>query len=254
MRVLVVSGSRHSIPPVYNSPGVPRIIYKMTEEDVDDLEFKVLSKFDEQLKTVHFDTNKYHHAKTTFTSKLLERFLQCIPYRLRKRWYGFTQTDRIVYYKQLQRKVKKLKPDVVVTFMHVELFKILQKSYPKAKHIYFFRSTHLKQRIGLDNISYLKKKSNGFLANTKAPVEELKSYGYTQPTETIYNAVPKNKLTDLQREAIRRTYRKKYKLLESDFVLGYAGRFSEEKSLLELCGIVKKLKEKGICIKIDFSR
>ena len=249
-RILVASGSRHSIPPVHNSPGVPRIIYKMTKYDTESLEFKVLSKYDVKLKDQEFNKKKYLHSKKNVLTDFFEFSLKLVPYRIRKKLFGFTLTDRIVYYKQLEKIIKKVKPDIVVTFMHIELFKMLQKSYPKAKHIYFFRSTDLENRIGLENIDYLQKNSSGFLANTKAPIDELKSLGYQQTASTIYNAVPSVTLSEIEKNNTRISYRRLFKISETDFVIGYAGRFSEEKSLLELLQVVYSLKQQNIIVKV----
>lgn len=249
-KVLIASGSRHSIPPVQSSPGVPRIIFQLTEKDTEDFQFTVLSKYDKSLDASSFDTRKYLHPKPTFGTFFLKRFLKLMPYRWRKKKYGFSQPDRIVYYTSLVRKAKHAKPDVVVTFMHVELFKMLQRALPEAKHIFFFRSTDLKGRIGKDNIIFILQHSAGFLANTKAPIDELKAINPNLlfPMATIYNAVPAVTLSLNEQKSIGTTFRKKFGLDATDFVLGYAGRFSEEKSLMELFGVMKTLKDEGIIV------
>jgi|GEM_PF-1944696 len=247
LKILVASGSRHSIPPVQHSPGVPRIIFQLTKNDTNDFQFLVLSKFDKALETSSFDTNKYLHPKPNMGTLFFERFLKWMPYRWRKKKYGFSQPDRIVYYIGLVRKAKQVKPNIVVTFMHVELFKMLQMALPEAKHVFFFRSTDLKGRIGEENINYILQKSAGFLANTKVPINELKTIvpNLPFPTATIYNAIPAVTLQEDEQKSIGAGFRKKFGLDATAFVLGYAGRFSEEKSLLELFGIMKKLKDEG---------
>ncbi len=249
-KVLIASGSRHSIPPVQSSPGVPRIIFQLTEKDTEDFQFTVLSKYDKSLDASSFDTQKYLHPKPTFGTFFMKRFLKLMPYRWRKKKYGFSQPDRIVYYTSLVRKAKHAKPDVVVTFMHVELFKMLQRALPEAKHIFFFRSTDLKGRIGKDNIIFILQHSAGFLANTKAPIDELKAINPNLlfPMATIYNAVPAVTLSLNEQKSIGTTFRKKFGLDATDFVLGYAGRFSEEKSLMELFGVMKTLKDEGVIV------
>src|SRR5690606_27859694 len=130
------SGSRPGIPPVQSSRGVPRIIFQLTEKDTEEYQFAVLSKYDAELANLYFDTDKYLHPKPTSQTTFFERFLKIMPYRWRKKKYGCSQTDRIVYYTGLVRKAKAVNPDIVVTFMHVELFKMLQKALPDAKHIF----------------------------------------------------------------------------------------------------------------------
>jgi len=249
-KILIASGSRHTIPPVKNSPGVPRIIFQLTEKDPDDFQFVVLSKYDKALDASSYNPNKYLHPKPTLNTRLFERFLKIMPYRWRKKKYGFSQPDRIVYYTSLVQEAKLQNPDIVVTFMHVELFKMLQKAIPKAKHVFFFRSTDLKGRIGNENINFLLQHSAGFLANTKAPIDELKAININAsfPMETIYNAVPKIMLTNDEQKEIGAKFRTKFDLKTTDFVIGYAGRFSEEKSLKELFDVLKKLKDEGTII------
>lgn len=247
-KVLVASGSRHSIPPVHNSPGVPRIIFQLTEKNIRNFEFVVLSKYDKSLDAMSFDSNKYLHSKPNLRIEIFERFLRILPYRWRKRKYGFSQPDRIIYYTSLVRKAKQLKPDIVITFMHVELFKMLKKALPEAKHVFFYRSTDLESRIGGDNIDFILRHSAGFLANTKAPIDELceLAKNISFPMDAIYNSVPLVTLSLEQQERIGAQFRKKFGLKSTDFVLGYAGRFSKEKSLMELFEVMKALKEKGV--------
>lgn len=249
-KVLIASGSRHTIPPVHNSPGVPRIIFQLTEQNPVGFKFVVLSKYDQSLETTIYDKDKYFHTKPTLGTRLFDYFLKAMPYTWRKKKYGFSQPDRIVYYSELVSEAKKMQPDIIVTFMHVELFKMLQKALPNAKHIFFFRSTDLEGRVGKKNIDFILKNSAGFLANTKAPVEELKIINpkISFPMTTIYNAVPSMIYSAEEQVAIGAAFRKKFGLVTSDFVLGYAGRFSEEKSLMELFKVIKSLKDQGTII------
>lgn len=248
---MVASGSRHTIPPVHNSPGVPRIIFQLTEQDILGYQYVVVSKYDKKLEfSPPYDSQKYLHPKPNFLTLITKFILKWTPYRLRKLKYGFTQPDRIVYYKAVIKKAKKVNPDIVVTTMHIELFKLLQKALPNSKHIYFFRSTDLKGRIGDDNIDFLLKYSSGFLANTQAPIDELRSIkpDIAFPMATIYNAVPKVTLSVEEQKNISTAFRQRFGLKNADFVIGYAGRFSEEKSLMELFEALKKIKDEGIII------
>lgn len=245
--VYLVSGSRHTIPPIKNSPGVPRIIETLSANDTASISYKVISKYDESIKLQTYNKNKYLHIKPTFWSCFFEKLLQYVPLRIRKRLYGYTLTDRIVYYERIKHFVKKEKPDVVVTFMHFELFKKLCKVHPNAKHIYFFRSTDLKLRLGDENINFLIQNSSGFLANTKSPINELKSLhpNLTFPTKTIYNSVNLKDFSDKISDKLSEQYREKLNLTTEDFIIGYGGRLSEEKSILELFEVVNHLKDKG---------
>lgn len=249
-KVLIASGSRHTIPPLLESPGVARIIYQLSDKVTANFNIRVISKYDKILEEKEYNREKYLHPRPKLSNIVFEHFLKVMPYRWKKRKYGFTQPDRIIYYKGLVSIAKRENPEVIITFMHFELFKMLQKALPQSKHIFFFRSTDLKGRIGEENINYLIKNSAGFLANTKAPIAELKTFDsdITFPMTTIYNAVPEVNLTDKQQSEIGTNFREKFGLSKTDFVLGYAGRFSEEKSLKELFEVINKLKDQGIIV------
>lgn len=249
-KILIASGSRHTIPPVQNSPGVPRIIYQLTEMEPSGFQFFVLSKYDKLIESHSFNRCKYIHPRPNFITRLFESILKLTPYSWRKSKYGFSQPDRIIYYKSLVKNAKRIEPDITVTFMHFELFKMLKKALPNSKHVFFFRSTDLMGRIGKKNFDFLIESSYGFLSNTKAPIIELNAYNSNLPfpVTCIYNAVPKVTVTKQERYSIRANFRQQFGLQEKDFVLGYAGRFSEEKSLLEIFKVLKNLKHEGIVI------
>ncbi|WCO02531.1 glycosyltransferase family 4 protein [Psychroserpens ponticola] len=250
--VYLVSGSRHTIPPNKKSPGVPRIIEKLSNNDTTSISYKVVSKYDDSLIHQDYNKRKYLHIKPTLWNRFFESILNKVPLRIKKRVYGYSLTDRIVYYEGIKRLIRKERPDVIITFMHFELFKKLCKVHPKAKHIYFFRSTDLKLRLGDQNIDFLINNSSGFLANTKSPIEELKTISprLNFPTETIYNSVKLNDFTDKICEELSEQYRKTFNLKPDDFVIGYAGRLSEEKSVLELFEAVHYLKNKGLKVHV----
>jgi len=245
--VYLVSGSRHTVPPNKNSPGVPRIIEILSANDTASIDYKVLSKYDDSLKLKDYNRSKYLHIKPTLWNRFFEKILHYVPMKTKKNIFGYALEDRIVYYEGIKRHISRKKPDVVITFMHFELFKKLCKIHPNAKHIYFFRSTDLMMRLGDENIDFLLKNSSGFLANTKSPIDELKalSPNLNFPTETIYNSVNLNDFSDKISDDLSTQYRKKYNLTPDDFVIGYAGRLSEEKSILELFEAVRYLKNKG---------
>lgn len=250
LNVILASGSRHTIPPNKKSPGVPRIIETLSANDTASISYKVISKYDDSLKHENYNKAKYLHVKPTLWNRLFEKVLHYVPMKTKKNIFGYSLEDRIVYYEGIKRLVRKEKPDIVITFMHFELFKKLCKVHPKAKHIYFFRSTDLKLRLGDENIKFLIENSNGFLANTKSPIDELKSMSpnLSFPTETIYNSVNLDDFSNKISEELSKKYREKFNLTPDDFVIGYAGRLSEEKSILELFQTVNYLKKKGLTV------
>ena len=247
-KILIASGSRHTIPPLNNSPGVAHIIYCLAKSfDKSQDQIKVISKYHQKLEEEYYDKDIFLHPYISAGRKVFFENFEKLPfsYRIFKKKYGFTQVDRILYYTSLVKLAKQQQPDVVVTFMHFQLFTMLKKALPSAKHIYFFRSTDLKYRLGEKNIKFLLNNANGFLANTKAPIDELQQYKNVKfPCKTIYNAVLQSDISKTQLKSTRDQMRLKYDISENAMVLGFAGRFSEEKSLLELFKCVANYNEK----------
>lgn len=247
IKILIASGSRHCIPPLKHSPGVARIIealaLALSKEGYD---VKVISQYHPLLEKKDHNQKIFLHPKISWPTKVNIQFLRKLPYRWLKKIYGFTQVDRIAYYKGLVKLAKKEKPDLVISFMHIELFKMLHKALPQSQHIYFFRSTNLKQRIGFANMDYLVKHSAGFLANTQSPIKELKAFKtFNFPTKTIYNAILHKKRSEAELLKVRNQLRAHFNIHQEAQVIGFAGRFSKEKSLLELFKAVATLNKNG---------
>jgi glycosyltransferase involved in cell wall biosynthesis len=247
-KILIASGSRHTVPPLKHSPGVARIIYTLANHiDRDKYQIRVISKDHLDLAQLDFNTGIFLHPKVNLKTSILKHFLNKMPYRILKKTYGFTQVDRILYYTGLVNLAKQEKPDLVITFMHFELFKMLIKALPNSKHVYFFRSTDLNGRIGKENMRYLIKHSSGFLANTKEPIKELKQFKTISfPTQTIYNSTPEQTKTNRVLVNTRKEIRSKFNITNDTVVIGFAGRFSEEKSLFELFEAIKEKRNRGL--------
>jgi len=243
--IFLISGSRHTIPPQSNSPGVPRIIQTFAENEFKDVSYKVVSQYSSSLENLEYNKEKYLHPKVNLFTKLQEVIIRkVLPYRVKKKWYGYTLADRIIYYKGIKKTLRKETPDVIITFMHFELFKELCLSFPKVKHVFFYRSTDLMGRIGSNAIRFIANKGSGFLANTKSAVDEFEKYNVEKiPTQTIYNATSLINNTNFSSDQIYKRFRKDNNIPENEIVLGYAGRFSEEKSLIEILEALKILKE-----------
>ncbi|MFT5076980.1 MAG: glycosyltransferase involved in cell wall biosynthesis [Flavobacteriaceae bacterium] len=249
-KVVLASGSRHTIPPIGSSPGMARTIYTIAESEPSSIEYKVISKYDNAIESLNFDKKKYYHPQPRLWDKLLIFILNKIPYRIKKKIFGFTQADRILYYYGIKRLIKKINPEVIVTVMHYELFKILHQAFPNSKHIYFYQSTDIIGRLSKDKINYLINNANGFMANTQMAIQEFESHYKNKkiPTATVYNGLKLINRSNDSIENIRKLKREEYSLDSKDFVIGYAGRFSHEKSLLEILEALKILKEQEIVV------
>jgi len=148
----------------------------------------------------------------------------------------------------IKKIIQEIQPEIIVTFMHFELYKILQKAFPKTKHIFFYLSTDIKGRLGDEKIKYIINNADGLLANTKLAIKEFKAFDRLDslPTAAVYNAVmlPKDTYNNSE-EKIKQNYKLKFKTENNELIIGYAGRFSSEKSLLEILEAMLLLKNDG---------
>ncbi len=247
-KIVLASGSRHTIPAISSSPGNARTITAFAENEGENYNYYVLSKYDISLESLKFDRSKYLHPLPSTKNSIYEYFLNKLPYRIKKRLFGFTQADRIIYYYGIKKLISKVQPDIIVTFMHFELYNILQKAFPKTKHIFFYLSTDIKGRLGENKIKYIIKNSNGLMANTQLAIKEFKEFDKSDslPTASVYNAVmlPKDSYNNSE-EKIKSDCKVKFKIENNALILGYAGRFSNEKSLLEILEAILLLKNDG---------
>ncbi|MDP3312587.1 glycosyltransferase family 4 protein [Lutibacter sp.] len=247
-KIVLASGSRHTIPAISSSPGNARTITAFAENEGENYKYYVLSKYDVSLESLKFDRTKYLHPLPSAKNSIYEYFLNKLPYRIKKRIFGFTQADRIIYYYGIKKIIGKVKPDIIVTFMHFELYKILQKAFPDIKHIFFYLSTDIGGRLGQKKIKYIIENSDGFMANTQLAIKEFKEFDSADslPTASVYNAVmlPKDSYNNLE-EKIKSDYKVKFNIESKALIIGYAGRFSNEKSLLEILEAMLLLKNDG---------
>jgi glycosyltransferase involved in cell wall biosynthesis len=247
-KIVLASGSRHTIPAISSSPGNARTITAFAENETDKFNYYVLSKYDVSLESLKFDRSKYLHPLPSLRNGIYEYILNKLPYRIKKRIFGFTQADRIIYYYGIKKLISKVQPDIIVTFMHFELYNILQKAFPKTKHIFFYLSTDIKGRLGENKIKYIIENSDGLMANTQLAIKEFKEFDRLDslPTASVYNAVmlPKNSYNNSE-EKIKHDFKVKFKIENNALILGYAGRFSNEKSLLEILEAMLLLKNDG---------
>ena len=91
-KIIIASGSRHTIPPLKLSPGAARIIYTLTESKINkDFEIQCISQFNELLNKLEFDRSKYLHPNNnSFLNIFFSFIIKLTPYRIRKKIFGFT--------------------------------------------------------------------------------------------------------------------------------------------------------------------
>jgi hypothetical protein len=80
-KILIASGSRHTVPPLKHSPGVARIIYTLANHiDRDKYQIRVISKDHLDLAQLDFNTGIFLHPKVNLKTSILKHFLNKMPY------------------------------------------------------------------------------------------------------------------------------------------------------------------------------
>ncbi|MCB0486152.1 MAG: glycosyltransferase family 4 protein [Flavobacteriaceae bacterium] len=248
-RLLIITGSNHTIPPIDRSPGVARIIYNLTIKVAPQFQVKTISRYSKELENLSFDKGKFIHIKEGQMFLLFVKLLNLIPYKVKKYIFGISHSSRIIYFLSILLKAYLYRPKVIVTFMHFELFHLVSFLLPSSKHVFFYRSSGILERLGKKKLDYLVRKCDGILANTKDPITTIKVLypNLTIPLDTIYNSVD-FKLFDKHlkvKESISNI-----NLDKSNLTIGYAGRLVSEKSLYDLLKVIHSFKKEGKLINL----
>ncbi|WP_068472672.1 glycosyltransferase family 4 protein [Saccharicrinis aurantiacus] len=251
LKIVLALGSRHTIPPVSNSSGVAWILYHIAKRlSKQKFDIHVISKWNDELEE-GFDSIYHHINLDTKTAKAKMRFWKRVPYRMRKKLFTFSQPDRIVYYQGIRKKMKQIKPDLVLSVVHSELFYMLHKAYPQAKHAYWYHSSDI---FGLEKrlTDYLFSNTEGVLVLNNLTVNSIKTQlpDINIPISRIYNALDLSVRGEIDESKLREQERAKYNFKKDDIVIGYAGRFAREKNIMSLFKAVKELVDKRIPVKL----
>src|ERR1044071_5525106 len=100
-KLTIVSGSYHTIPPTKNSPGVPRILYRFSEELKNEFDLHVISADLGEKSEHEFDKNIYHQIKRTWKYRAQEVVLKLFPFKLKKKIFGLASPRFINYYRHI---------------------------------------------------------------------------------------------------------------------------------------------------------
>ena len=251
LKIVLALGSRHTIPPVSNSSGVAWILYHIAKRlSNDKFDVHVISKWHRELPN-EIDPIYHHVNIDTPYARFRQRFWALVPYRYKKKLFTFSQADRIVYYKGIRKLVSQIKPDIVMSAVHAELFYWLQQAYPKAKHCYWYHSSHI---FGMNKrlTDFLFKHAKGVLVLNDLTVNTINETlpGLNIPIHKIYNALDLSGYSDIDQNGVRQEQRKIYHYDNDDIVVGYAGRFAKEKNIMLLLKCLYKLNEQGVPIKL----
>ena len=252
IKVVLALGSRHTVPPVSNSSGVAWILYNIVKDlPRDKFDIHVITKWNDELKGKDIDSIYHHVNIETPVANIKKSFWKRMPYTYRKKKFTFSQPDRIVYYQGIIKKVKEIKPDLVMSIVHTELFYLLKNAYPEAKHCYWYHSSDI---FGLDKRlkDFLFKNTNGILVLNELTVQSIKKNKpeLDVPVKKIYNAIDTSEYHKIDERSLREEMRKRFNYSDDDIVIGYAGRFAKEKNILKLFKSVHALQKKGLPVKV----
>ncbi len=173
-------------------------------------------------------------------------------------------SNRISFLKKfisLYKLIKKLKPDIVQTWLyHADLIGGCAAYLAKSKNIIWgIHHTSLESRFNKKSIILISK-LNSFLSNIipkkivvcaeKSMNEHIKKGFNKNKFIVIRNGLDLNKFKSS--ESMRRKYREKIKINQSELLLGTVARFNPIKDIPTLIKVIKKLKSSGLNFKYLF--
>lgn len=229
-KIVWLSGSLHTIPPSPNSPGVPRIIHRFAEAMSETYDVSVISFHKGEDSEIGFDAAKYIQISHKGTYETLCRYIRIVPFRVRKWLWGMSNEKYIAYYLLAGKILKKIKPDLVISTMHIDSVRFVHKAVPKSKKVFYFRSSNI-QEEGEKRLLEFGSYANGFISLTQQEEVTFKSYCKHIPTAVIGNFINEKVFSAAIAKSYRQKQRELWQLKEDDFVIGYAGRLTFTKGL-----------------------
>lgn len=253
-KILIVSGSLHSIPPTPNSPAVPRNIFRYAEKLQNYYDVVVISFDKGEIESKHTNSTNARYIRIPNNRKyqIIKNLIKLIPYSLRKKYFGKASEKFITYYILAKRIARDENPDFVLSTMHIDIVPFLHSACPKAKHFFFFRSSNLEVE-GLNKLLRVARKLHGFISLTQEAENYVKSFIIPHTplkTYVIPNFIDENIFNIKNRLVLRHEARKYFGISETDFVIGYAGRLSNGKGLNSLFNIINQVYHSNHNIKL----
>lgn len=227
-KVVVLVGSYKTIPPCDSSyPGIVDLIYRPVEL-MPDIDIKVVSLWQDRLKAISFDKNKYFHSKR---ENLLFRF---IPYRIRKKILGVGDANRFCYYMGMILLVQKIKPTKIIVHVDSGLAEKVKEFFPRAEVMFYYHGSILEQKFNEESWKEFVGRIDKFVFICHDQVQKLeKKFGVLpKKYRVILNAIPA--LPEISSDSLqqeRMNCRKKYGLSQEHVLVIYAGRITKGKNL-----------------------
>lgn len=229
-KVLVLAGTLKTIPPIGKDyPGIVDLIYKPLDF-IHDKDIKVISLWNDGLKDVSYNKEKYLHVKINGT-EIIEK----IPYRLRKQIYGFADPKRIIYYSKMILKMWGIKPDIVISHVDPKLAILVSRAYPKAEHIYYYHGSILERLFNsCEEWVFFNSRINKLIIICNATIKSVvRKFGSIKiKHKTIMNGIEPS--TNNCVKLTKTDARNHFGLKETDIVIIYAGRLTQTKGISDL--------------------
>ncbi|MCI9246440.1 MAG: glycosyltransferase family 4 protein [Clostridia bacterium] len=224
--------------PAIRGGAVETLTTHLIEENEKQINFDIdlYTIYDEKLK-------EYSYQKTTIIPikvNLMEKWFQKLI-NLKNRLFGKLPTYNISYTK-LARKIKKQVYDLIVIENNMFVYKIVQRNVavPLVYHIHNDFNEVDKTKENYKQVAQTAKKIltvSNYIKNRCNSVIDMKN------VEVLYNCIDDQKY----QKSDTINMRSKYQIEDNAIVVGYVGRITQEKGILELIKAIKKVKtEKNI--------
>jgi len=248
-KVLIISGSLHQIPAPPKGTGVARLLQRIAN-DLDEFDVYALS-FKKEAFTNHDERKFIQIDPSSFKYRFYYQLILLIPLWLNKKLWGKDNARFIAYYLCFGSVLRKVKPHIVLTSMHLDAFRLAYLQYPKAKHIFYFRSSDIYLE-GFKKLEFLARNATRIFTLTQESSDFLiQKFPFLKlKIEVISNAVDLDIFNANKGSLNRLVNRGLYGISQSDFVLGYAGRLTLSKGLDQILECLIKLQEKYKNIKL----
>lgn len=248
-KILMISGSLHQIPAPPKGTAIAQLIEDIAE-GLKGYNVQVVSYKKEDF--INRDRDRFIQIDpNSFRFKFYLWVASIIPHRINKKLWGRDNPKFIAYFLCIVPLLRKLKPDIIITSVHLDGFILFCKRYRHAKHIFHFHSSNIELE-GEKKLRFLAKHADYVFTLTHESSDHLKNKFGMSPNKVhpLPNAINLGVFNSREAFSLRLSYRDYFGLGESDFVLGYAGRLTLSKGLDQILECLIKLQEKYKNIKL----
>tara|TARA_B100000287_G_scaffold427351_1_gene476837 strand:+ start:645 stop:1901 length:1257 start_codon:yes stop_codon:yes gene_type:complete len=242
--VVIINGSLRPIPSIgKNANGIGFTIEYLTQ-NIKSFDTYSISCQNSELNQLEFDKDKHIQVKCGFLYRIFYWIIFKLPFSLAKKLYGFSVVERQMYYNAVGKKIKELKPNIIISQTHYYLFNSVRKYYPEAIHIFHFRSSNLAD-WRIDILKDLYKNSDGLINVCHFAAKDVKKKHKLNHNNqrVIYNGVDNSLFKKNRNKNYINKFREKFGISENDFIFLYAGRMHDTKGIYEIVNAFRRLNE-----------